>query len=143
MENLPQRLNSTFFEAFFLHFPGHFRAALYEKILKMSILVLRQTVRLPKIVYFFPDFSPILIGNKRQTYFSTSNYTLYRGPKKLSVALHTTSVGPNPNRTHASSELRNVELTEIAFLAVLNFFPSSKMDFRLFLKLQKNGIWSK
>ena len=32
---------------------------------------------------------------------------------------------------------------EIAFVADLNFFPSSKIDFWTFLKLQKNGIWSK
>ena len=31
----------------------------------------------------------------------------------------------------------------IAFLAVLNFVPSSKIDFWPFLKLQKNGFWSK
>ena len=34
-------------------------------------------------------------------------------------------------------------LREIAFLAVLTFFPSSKIHFCPFLKLQKNGIWSK
>ena len=32
---------------------------------------------------------------------------------------------------------------DIAFLAVLNFFPSSKIDFWPFLKWQKNRIWSK
>ena len=32
---------------------------------------------------------------------------------------------------------------EIAFLAVLIFFPSSKIDFWPILKSQKNGIWPK
>ena len=32
---------------------------------------------------------------------------------------------------------------EIVFLSVLNIFPVQKIDFRPFLKLQKNGIWSK
>ena len=38
---------------------------------------------------------------------------------------------------------KSIFFRKIAFLAILNFFSSSKIDFWPFLKLQINGIWPK
>ena len=51
--------------------------------------------------------------------------------------LHTYHSGPKNLKNTRENKYINKKYSEIAFLAVVNFFPTSKIDFWPFLKLQK------